>query len=404
MIYDLVFEGVGAKGFVLVGAYEAFVRRGHMPGRVLGTSAGAITAALVAAGYTPEEMVAALDERDAAGQPVMAGFLGEPAPFDQQAVRDSAIRKLLKEVNVVPFPDFLEDRVDDFIAQHLAQNQTSRHLYAFVERGGWYSADNFLTWLRGRLDAGQWRGAPRKFSAMTLEEFFAATGVELAVVASDTTAGRMLVLNHRTAPNCPLVMAVRMSMSIPLLWEEVIWQESWGTYRGRNLTGDAIVDGGMLSNFPIELFLSDDLSVVNVMGPKQDTAVLGMLIDEEAEVPQLIAPAAAILLDIDVNPSEFNTVKRIKAIVSTALGAHDKSVMDEYAQLIVRLPAKGYGVVEFDLSPQRLEALLNAGRNATALYFDLAPAAAVAPGAEGQTPPTPSSAVIDRRARGILDI
>ena len=46
MIYDLVFEGGGAKGFVLVGAYDEFVKRGHTHGRLLGTSAGAITAAL----------------------------------------------------------------------------------------------------------------------------------------------------------------------------------------------------------------------------------------------------------------------------------------------------------------------------------------------------------------------
>ena len=81
MIYDLVFEGGGAKGFVLVGAYDEFVKRGHTHGRLLGTSAGAITAALMAAGYTSEEMLAALDERDAAGKPVMAAFLGAPAPF-----------------------------------------------------------------------------------------------------------------------------------------------------------------------------------------------------------------------------------------------------------------------------------------------------------------------------------
>ena len=37
---------------VFVGAYEEFVRLGHTFGRLLGTSAGAITAALVAAGYT----------------------------------------------------------------------------------------------------------------------------------------------------------------------------------------------------------------------------------------------------------------------------------------------------------------------------------------------------------------
>lgn len=38
--------------------------------------------------------------------------------------------------------------------------------------------------------------------------------------------------------------------SIPLVWDEVIWSESWGTYLGRDLTDHAIVDGGLLSNFP----------------------------------------------------------------------------------------------------------------------------------------------------------
>ena len=400
MIYDLVFEGGGAKGFVLVGAYDEFVKRGHTPGRLLGTSAGAITAALMAAGYTPQEMLAALDERDAAGKPVMAAFLGAPAPFTPDQIRNSAIRHLLKGVNLTFIPDFVEDKLDDSIAQLLAKDPSSRHLFAFVERGGWFSADAFVTWLHAKLDAGQWQGVQRTFGKMTLSQFFAANQVELAVVASDTTGGRMLVLNHRTAPDCPVVMAVRMSMSIPLLWDEVIWQESWGTYRGRDITGHAIVDGGMLSNFPIELYLSTDLGVTNVMGPKQNTAVLGMLIDENAPVPQPIAPAAAPLVQIDIKPGELQTVLRLERLVSTALGAHDRAVMDEYDQLIVRLPAGGYGTIEFDLPTLRLNALIDAGRNALSAYLDRPTPAADVGGPAG--PAAPSRAVIDRRANDIL--
>lgn len=232
MIYDLVFEGGGAKGFVLVGAYDEFVKRGHTHGRLLGTSAGAITAALMAAGYTPEADAAVLDERDATGKPVMAAFLGAPAPFTPDQIRNSAIRHLLKGVNLTFVPDFVEDKLDDSIAELLAQDP-DRDLFSFVERGGWFSADAFVTWLGAKLDAGQWQGAQRAFGKLTLSQFFAATKVELAVVASDTTGGRMLVLNHRTAPDCPLVMAVRMSMSIPLLWDEVIGRKlgrlSWRT-------------------------------------------------------------------------------------------------------------------------------------------------------------------------------
>jgi NTE family protein len=74
MKYGLVFEGGGAKGMAFVGAYEELVERGHTCGRLLGTSAGAITAAFIAAGYTPVEMLAALNEREN-GQPVFASFV-----------------------------------------------------------------------------------------------------------------------------------------------------------------------------------------------------------------------------------------------------------------------------------------------------------------------------------------
>jgi NTE family protein len=107
---------------------------------------------------------------------------------------------------------------------------------AFIERGGWYGADPFLVWLRRKLDSGPWKGGQRRFSALTLAQVFAETNVELSVVASDTTDNRMLVLNHRTAPDCPIVWAVRMSMSIPLVWDEVVWQPEWGSYLGRDIS------------------------------------------------------------------------------------------------------------------------------------------------------------------------
>jgi predicted acylesterase/phospholipase RssA len=48
MEFDLVFEGGGAKGIVFVGAVQEFEALGHTADRLLGTSAGAITATLLA--------------------------------------------------------------------------------------------------------------------------------------------------------------------------------------------------------------------------------------------------------------------------------------------------------------------------------------------------------------------
>jgi NTE family protein len=372
MNFDLVFEGGGAKGMAFVGALEEFGRRGHTFNRLLGTSAGAITATLLAAGYTPQEMLGVLQEKEN-GKSVFSGFMGEPAAFSPEEVRSSAIRKFLKDVNFKFVPDFLEDRMDDFIAETLAEDTRSRHLFSFVERGGWYAADRFVSWLQTKLDNGPWKDGQRAFSHMTLEQFYATTQVDLSVVASDTTAGRLLVLNHRTAPGCPVVWAVRMSMSIPLLWQEVVWSASWGTYLGQDMTDDVVVDGGMLSNFPIELFISAEPQVTRLMGPKKDDQIMGLLIDESLPVP-ILPKKRGLLVSVDVKPEQLRTVQRIKRLVDTMTGAHDKMVMEEFEDLVVRLPAKGYGTTEFDMTDERRQALVAAGQNAMEAYLERASA------------------------------
>jgi NTE family protein len=117
--------------------------------------------------------------------------------------------------------------------------------------GGWYAGNALLVYFQEKLDAG---GC--SLGATNLADFFERTGRDLSVVASDITGLEMLVLNHRTAPDCPTIWAVRMSMSCPFAWQEVVWQKDWGLYTGRDLSGHKVVDGGLLSNFPIKLFLS----------------------------------------------------------------------------------------------------------------------------------------------------
>ena len=85
---------------------------------------------------------------------------------------------------------------------------------------------------------------------------------KLKVIASDITSGRMLVLpdhiadyedkdgNRFTIDEFPLVDAVRMSMSFPFFFDVVtLYRDGKPHY---------IVDGGLLSNFPVWLFDSGD--------------------------------------------------------------------------------------------------------------------------------------------------
>ena len=366
MKFDLVFEGGGAKGMAFAGAMQEFEERGYTYDRLLGTSAGAITAALLAAEYSAAEMMAALCEKED-GQSVFVGFMGTPPPFTAQEIEDSATLALLKNVDVPLLSNFAEDKLGSALARALLGNQKYVSFFSFIERGGWYSPDKFVEWMKRKLDECEFRGQPRRFIEMTVSEFHAATGSHLSLVAADTSGGQLLVLNHTTAPGLPLVWAVRMSMSIPMLWPEVEWRKEWGTYRDRTMAGRLIVDGGMLSNFPIELFISDAAHITAVMGDKLNDNVLGLLIDEAAPVPSSTASRS---LMSSVNVGELQVVQRIRRLMDTAIGAHDKMVMEAFADLVVRLPAGGYGTTEFDMDDDRRDALVNAGCDAMRAYLD----------------------------------
>lgn len=379
MKYDMVFEGGGAKGMVFVGALETLEQQGHTPGRLMGASAGAIMATFLAAGYSAREMGAALNEQ-VDGKPAFLRFLQIPPAPTREEVQRSAIRKLLEDVDLRHVPDFIEKYLDDALAALFVQSSAvSCQAYSFIEKGGLYAAQNFLDWLRAKLNEGIYplergafgQGRRRAFGEMTLKEFREASGVELSLISSDTSDARMLILNHRTSPDCPLAWAVRMSMSFPLIWQEVVWQPEWGTYRGRDMQGHTVVDGGMLSNFPIELFLSSDRFVTDIMGEKEsgELNVLGFLIDESMEVPNAPAlPKKDPMIDL----GEVSPIQRIKKLIDTMTQAHDKIVIDAFEDFVVRLPAKGYGTIEFDMSEARREALVQAGRSYTAGYFQQA--------------------------------
>lgn len=366
MKYDLVFEGGGAKGMVFVGALQEFEAQKHEYGRLLGTSAGAITATLLAAGYSSTEMLTALQETLPNGNSIFTSFMSPPGPFNQTDIKNSSFRKFLRAINALIIPDFLEEKLDDALTENLAKGKDFRHIFSFIERGGWYSADNFLLWLERKLNSGKYSGKPRNFGAMSLQQFYETTHTELSLVASDTMGKQMLVLNHLTAPNCPVIWATRMSMSLPLLWQEVIWQTDWGSYLGRDIHGNSIVDGGLLSNFPIELFLSDLKDVTQVMGDKVSQNVLGLLIDDDLIVPNM---PEILIPDSFLNIEELETVKRLSRLLDTTLSARDKMVIESYASLVVHLPAKGVGTTEFNMKKERRNALIKAGRTAMKAYF-----------------------------------
>ncbi|MCK6518622.1 patatin-like phospholipase family protein [Myxococcota bacterium] len=362
MRYDLVFEGGAAKGMVFAGAVAELERAGHGFGRLLGTSAGSVTAALLASGAGSEGLLAALGEKKG-GRSVFEGFMATPARFSEEELQRSALRGLLGELDLPLVSDAFEAKLDDAIVRALMSRPIFRSMFSFIELGGWYASHRVVEWMTERLDDGQVNGRRVKMGKFTLGEMFEETGVDLSIVATNTTHAELMILNHRTAPKVPVVSAVHMSMSIPLLWQEVVWRKEWGTYRDEDLTGATIIDGGVLSNFPLELFVSDEPQVTALMGRQESDDVLGLLIDEELPVPGLELSAAQ---EEPKGPDlgQRRTVDRLKRLIATVVKARDKLVIDAFEHLVVRLPAKGIGTTEFDLSDERRAVLTAAGKEA----------------------------------------
>ncbi|RME98151.1 MAG: hypothetical protein D6768_18010 [Chloroflexi bacterium] len=364
--FNLVFEGGGAKGLVFVGAMQEFEARGYTYGRLLGTSAGAITATLLAAGFDAAELLAAVNEKLPNGKSRFSSFMDIPQDFSPDVIKNSITNTTLKGIDLPFVPESVEERLDEKFIDALMKIPLYRQIFSFIERGGLYAGQAFVDWLTEKLDQNN-----RNLGQTTLAEFNQKTGKDLTVVASDTTASQILVLNHRTAPNCPVVNAVRMSMSIPFVWQEVRWQAEWGLYRGQDISGHTVVDGGVLSNFPIELLISRRREVIDLMGQHDDKFAVGLLIDETLPVPGAeSAEDDDDLPRFSVGFQSLTTIQRIARLINTMMRGHDKMVIDAYADGVCRLPAQGYGTTDFEMSQARSEALIRAGQTTMRQFLE----------------------------------
>jgi predicted acylesterase/phospholipase RssA len=239
---DLVFAGGGAKGIVHIGALQELNAQGYTFRKLVGTSAGAITSTLLAVGYTPDEILDAITEKTPDGKARMSTFMDTP---DKEGLESRIQEEKNNKKNQIK-----SNILGEKLSRSLLGTESYRQLVSFVYFGGFFMGKAFLEWMQEKLNKGD-----KQLGHATFAEFYEQTGIDLTVVATDTTAKVMLALNHRASPDVPVAWAVRMSMSIPFFWQEVVWKKEWGKYHGEDIHGHIVVDGGVISNFPLGLFL-----------------------------------------------------------------------------------------------------------------------------------------------------
>lgn len=281
---DIVCEGGGVKGIALLGAIYYLEEQGYTFERFAGTSAGAIVTSLLAVGYTGKDLKNMLLNLD---------------------FKDFYVKNKL---NLLPF---IGPTISLFKNKGLfSGNNIEKYLYKLYKAKG-----------------------KTKFKDISIN------GVSpLKIIASDITNKRLLILpddlvKYNIDPlEFSIAKAVRMSISIPFYFNPVILKN------GKN--SSFIVDGGLLSNFPIWLF-----DVEN--NPRWPTFGLKLISNNDLKT---------------VNPSKSNLITYSCDVIDTILTKDDEAFLNNKDSVrTIKIRTYDVGTVDFDISKDEYLKLFNSG-------------------------------------------
>ncbi|WLR53261.1 patatin-like phospholipase family protein [Bacillus tianshenii] len=285
MRVDGVFSGGGMKAIALVGALEVVEERRIQFERLAGTSAGALVAALIAAGYTSSEITELLDDLDT------------------------------KQFLDAPKTPFL-----------------------------------FIKWLRLYWKLGLYKGneleewVEERLRQKGIQTFADLPDGKLRIIASNLTRGEMVVLPddlHKyglRAGSFSVAKAVRMSCSIPYFFQPV---KLYSVNGEKNI----IVDGGVLSNFPVWLFMNE-----------KRRPVLGVKLSANMES----MPKHRIC----------NGLEMYNALFATMKDAHDaRYISSAVEKNIIFIPVSSVVTTEFNMDEEKKHKLMKLGRMRAEAFF-----------------------------------
>jgi NTE family protein len=308
---DLVLSGGGVKGVGLVGAVVALLDSGYVPQRVSGTSAGSIVGAVVA-GLTQAGQLTGAHVKELALQLNYRKFL-DPGVFERVPVIGPSV--------------------------------------ALARGSGIYKGDYAHEWVRTQLEAL----GIRTFGDLAIDddELLPEQRYRLVVTVSDVTTGQLVRLpwDYRRVygldPDEQSVAdAVRASMSIPFFFRPVTLKSAAG------LTS-TLMDGGLLSNFPIDSLDRHDGALPR--WPSFGVTVLPNL----PQGNDRVIPALDVLRLVGAPHA-------LEDVITTVLVGRDQAYLNQpwVSARTIRVDSTKVGFLDFDISDADVEALYARGYDA----------------------------------------
>ncbi len=305
---DLVLSGGGVKGIGLVGAVVALMEAGYRAQRVSGTSAGSIVGAVVAAA-------------------AMGNQLGP-----------EEVKELALQLDYHKFTD----------PGTLERLPVLGPSLAVLRGTGVYKGDYAHDWVRSQLK----NLGVRTFGDLAIDDdnLPAEQRYKLVVTVADVTTGQLVRLpwDYRRVygldPDEQSVAdAVRASMSIPFFFRPV-------TLTGAGGLTSTLVDGGILSNFPIDSLDRTDRR--RPRWPSFGVTVLPNLPEGNDRVIPALAPIRLL------GPPHL-----LESVITTVLVGRDQAYLSQpwVDARAIRVDSTDVGFLDFDISDNEIEALYAKG-------------------------------------------
>ncbi|NGX31132.1 MAG: hypothetical protein K940chlam8_00493, partial [Chlamydiae bacterium] len=343
----LVFKGGGPKGIAYVGVLEELEKRHMLKDlrRVAGSSAGAITALLVALGYTAQEVGRLLTETS------LVTFLDNPDPRLSQNHLLSVFKKLTSITSYLN-PSNLKDIAKFFatlaLQQGICEGEVARQ---------WFEAQIKAKTGIEYCTFGELNTLIQKNSSLKHFHLFG------------TRIGNTQEIVHFSSedPQCKNYIisdVVLISMCIPAVFKpHCIWIKREDGARMECPDLGSFVDGGVIFNLPIKAFdfrgfVQRGLPKEEQKIPEFNRRVLGFSLYSPEEKPP------------SLDPKITNSFQLLKGIVETYRHAESLLAQTEYDQhRIVPISNEGVGLLDFDLTEKDKHALIQSGKEAIDLFF-----------------------------------
>ena len=244
-IKNMVFEGGGILGISYLGVLDYLHRSGRIGGlqRIAGTSAGAITACITSFNLPFEQLE------------------GIAASLDYKKIPE---RTEINELKLIP--EEIRTQIDEKFGD-------INCIYRLLHEYGWYSTNYFYEWIQ-KVIADQF-DIRKKRPPYTFADFKnpnlhkeSRPFFDLYVVGTDLSMKTARVFSFETTPAMEVATAVRISMSIPLFFEAVKMEKEDA---GENSVNNIFCDGGLLNNYPLNLFDSPRFNADPYYGANMET-------------------------------------------------------------------------------------------------------------------------------------